>query len=90
MQVAPERDLFFVRREGNLRYMGGCSWAMKRGPWKLLKNTPMEPWELYHLENDPLESRNLAQEEKETFANLAAAMRVHIQRGGSVLWQKTK
>lgn len=90
MQVAPERDLFFVRREGNLRYMGGCSWAMKRGPWKLVKNTPMEPWELYHLGQDPLETNDLAKKERKVFENLAAAMRAHIQRGGSVPWQKVE
>ena len=88
MQVAPERDLFFVRREGNLRYMGGCSWAMKRGPWKLIKNRPMDEWELYHLDQDPLETTDLAQKEKKVFENLAQAMRAHIQRGGAVPWQK--
>jgi arylsulfatase A-like enzyme len=90
MQVAEERDLFFTRREGNLRYMGECSWAMKRGPWKLVKNSPMAPWELFHLEKDPLETTDLAENEKRVFADLANAMRMHIQRGGAVPWQKTE
>ena len=90
MQVAEERDLFFTRREGNLRYMGGCSWALKRGPWKLLKNRPMEPWELYHLGRDPLETTDLTQKEKRVFKDLATAMRAHIQRGGAVPWQKAE
>lgn len=90
MQVADQRDLFFTRREGNLRYMGECSWAMKRGPWKLVKNSPMTPWELYHLGKDPLETTNLADQEKEAFNDLATAMRAHIQRGGSVPWQKAE
>lgn len=89
MQVAPERELFFVRREGNLRYMGGCSWALKRGPWKLVKNLPTDDWELYHLDRDPLETTDLAQKEKKVFQNLATTMRAHIQRGGAVPWQKS-
>lgn len=90
IQVTEDRDLFFTRREGNLRYMGECSWAMKRGPWKLVKNSPMTPWELYHLGKDPLETTNLADQEKKVFNDLAAAMRIHIQRGGSVPWQKAE
>ena len=90
MQVAEERDLFFTRREGNLRYMGEASWAMKRGPWKLVKNSPMGPWELYHLEKDPLEATNLFEKEKKVFSDLATAMRAHIQRGGTVPWQKAE
>jgi len=89
-QVTEDRDLFFTRREGNLRYMGECSWAMKRGPWKLVKNSPMAPWELYHLGKDPLETTNLADQEKKVFNDLGTAMRAHIQRGGSVPWQKAK
>jgi arylsulfatase A-like enzyme len=90
MQLAEKRDLFFTRREGNLRYMGECSWAMRRGPWKLVKNSPMAPWELFNLEKDPLETTDLAGKEKKIFGELANAMRIQIQRGGSVPWQKVE
>jgi arylsulfatase A-like enzyme len=88
MQVADERDLFFTRREGNLRYMGESSWAMKRGPWKLVKNSPMAPWELFNLESDPLEASDLSKTQKPKFNELAKGMRAHIQRGGAIPWQK--
>lgn len=87
-QQAPfDRDLFWVRREGNLRYMGESSWAMRRGPWKLVKNSPMQPWELFNLADDPLEATDLAQKNGAKYRELATAMRLHIQRGGSVPWQ---
>ena len=88
MQVAQKRDLFFTRREGNLRYMGEVSWAMKRGKWKLVKNSPMNAWELFDLEKDPLETTDLAKRQASVFRDLATAMRGHIQRGGSIPWQK--
>jgi arylsulfatase A-like enzyme len=88
IQITEERDLFFTRREGNLRYMGEVSWAMKRGPWKLVKNSPMMPWELFNLDDDPLEERDLSKDQAQKFRELAVGMRAHIQRGGAVPWQK--
>jgi arylsulfatase A-like enzyme len=87
-QKAFERDLFFTRREGGERYMAECIWAMRRGDWKLVKNTPMTPWELFDLANDPMESTDLARKNPKKFRELAGAMRKHIQRGGAVPWQK--
>lgn len=83
----PERDLFFHRREGGTRYGGLTISAVRRGPWKLLQNSPFAPLELYHLGNDPLEAHDLAATQKKKFNELAAALRVQIQRGGAVPWQ---
>ena len=41
--------------------MAECIWAMRRGDWKLVKNSPMTPWEMYDLASDPMEMRNLYQ-----------------------------
>ena len=89
-QPAFDRDLFFTRREGGERYMGECIWAMRRGNWKLVKNTPMTPWELFDLAKDPGETTDLSKGNRRKFRELAGAMRVHIQRGGAVPWQKSK
>ena len=68
--------------------MGECIWAMRRGSWKLVKNSPMGKWELFDLAKDPGETTDLAGTNRRKFRELGAAMRVHIQRGGAVPWQK--
>lgn len=83
----PERDLFYVRREGGNKYQGQDYYAMRRGPWKLLHNTPFQPLELYNLGDDPGEKNDLSQGQRKVFREMAAALRVHIQKGGRVPWQ---
>ena len=85
-----KRDVFFTRREGNMSFMGDSTWAMRRGPWKLLKNRPDSKWELFNLKADPLETTDLSKKEGKKYRELATAMRAHIQRGGSVPWQKSE
>lgn len=83
----PPRDLFFHRREGGERYGGLIINAVRRGDWKLLQNSPFAPQELYNLKTDPLESDDLAKKNRQKFRELAAALRVQVQRGGAVPWQ---
>src|SRR5690606_17474511 len=82
------RELYFVRREGGPAYGGKSYEAIVRGEWKLLQNDPWSPLELYHLKNDPQETTNLAGKAPKVFNELSTALRRHIQRGGSVPWQK--
>ncbi len=81
------RDLYFVRREGGPQYGGKSYEAIIRGDWKLLQNSPYSPLELYNLKDDPQERHNLAATNRKVFNELAAALRVHIQRGGAAPWQ---
>jgi len=81
------RDLFWTRREGNLRYLGQSVWAVRSGGWKLLQNDPQRPFELYDLANDPQEQVDLREREPRKYRELAAKLRRHMQRGGAVPWQ---
>jgi arylsulfatase A-like enzyme len=81
------RDLYFVRREGGMKYGGKSYEALIRGDWKILRNDPFSPYELYHIANDPQETKNLAMTKREKFEELATAIRHHIQRGGATPWQ---
>lgn len=83
----PERDLYYHRREGGDRYGGLTINAVRRGPWKLLQNSPFAPLELYNLDADPLEKDELSKKNRPKFRELSTALRIQIQRGGAVRWQ---
>lgn len=83
----PERDLIWMRREGTPRYQGRDYYALRRGDWKLLQNSPFEPYELYHLGDDPAEKRNRAQDEPKVARELSSALARHIQRAARTPWQ---
>ena len=85
--VEKERELYFVRREGGPAYGGKSYEALIRGDWKLMQNDPYSPLELYNLKNDPQEKNNLRTKAPKIFSELSTALRLHIQRGGSVPWQ---
>ena len=82
-----ERDLVWVRREGNNRYRGQDYFAFRRGDWKLLHNNPFLPLELYNLKDDPKEENDLAAKEPRKLQELMRELMAHIQRAGSVPWQ---
>ena len=81
------RTLYWVRREGGARYHGQEYYAVRRGPWKLLHNSPFEPLELYNLDEDPAEQRNVLKEQPKIAQQLTLALSKHIQRAGRVTWQ---
>lgn len=86
--VLPERDLVWMRREGNSQYEGQDYYAIRIGDWKLLHNNPFKTYELYNLKDDPSETNNLAAINVDKYKELTTALRKHIQKAGSVPWQK--
>lgn len=81
------RDLFWMRREGGTKYRGQDYYAVRRGPWKMLHNSPFEPLQLFNLDQDPLEQRDLFASEPKVAQELTAALQLHLQRAGAVPWQ---
>ncbi len=87
-QTNLKRPLVWVRREGNFRYQGRDYYAFREGPWKLVQNSPFEPYQLYHLERDPLETTDLAKTESNRYRALIRQLMLHVQEAGKVPWQR--
>ena len=83
-----ERVLYWLRREGNQRFLGQCQRAVRLGDIKLLHNSPFEPLELYNLAADSLETTNVAQTEAELFREMSGLFQAETQKAGSVPWQR--
>ncbi|WP_166819903.1 sulfatase-like hydrolase/transferase [Thalassoroseus pseudoceratinae] len=78
---------FFRRREGGLQYQGKTIDAVRRGPWKLLQNSPFGKQELYNLDDDPLEERNLLSENPRVYRELANKLQNQVRLYGKIPWQ---
>ena len=81
------RDMIWMRREGNMRYQGRDYYAFRRGDWKLVQNTPFEPYALYNLANDPLETTDISRDHQAVHRMLIRALMNHVQEAGSIPWQ---
>ena len=89
-KTLPERELFFLRREGYNLYFGSTIEALISGDWKLVHNTPQVPLMLFNLKDDPYEKTDLVKQQKEEFARMRQALQEHIQRTGLTPWQPPK
>lgn len=87
-QPEPNRQLYFTRREGGTDYGGECIYALRLGDWKLVKNKPSQPMELFNLKVDPLETKDVIKENPKIYQQLNTLLMAHIQQGGRVPWQK--
>lgn len=84
----PDRSLYFTRREGGADYVGQCSYALRLGDWKLVKNKPFQPLELFNLKDDPRETKDVSKANPEIYQQLNRLLMARIQEGGKVPWQK--
>lgn len=82
------RELYFVRREGGVRYSGLTIEAVLLGNHKLVHNLPTNKLELFDLSKDPGETTDLSARQPKLFRQLVARLQRHVQRGGMVPWQK--
>ena len=82
------REVYFVRREGGLRYNGLTIEGLLQGNMKLVHNLPTMQFELFDLQRDPKETTNLAAKQPKVFREMMMRLQYHIQQSGHVPWQK--
>lgn len=88
LKTEEDREMYFTRREGGSNYNGDCSYALRLGDWKLIRNYPGLPMELYNLKTDPFEKLNIIKDNPKIFADLNRRLMRHIQVAGKTPWQK--
>lgn len=86
-QNTDNRYVFWVRREGGQKYNGQSYYAARYGPYKMLQNTPFEPYQYFNLLDDPLEENPLDAENIKEFQQLRKELQAHIQESGGIPWQ---
>ena len=82
--------MYFVRREGNPKYLGQCIYALQYQGWKLVYNKPFTKGELFDLNKDPYEKINLKSKNPRKFAELNVLLMNHVKDAGNVPWQPAK
>ena len=87
-QDRPDRVLYWIRREGSMRFLGLCQHAVRCGDLKLLHNDPFAALELYDLGADPREAHDLSGADREALAEMAGHLQREMQVAGGVTWQR--
>ena len=87
-QDTDSRSVYFMRREGG-KYAGMCYYAIRKGPYKVMQNTPFEALEFFNLENDPIE-KSMLDVNSEKFRELRYDLSQHIRESGNIPWQSQK
>lgn len=86
-------------REATVHHSVNGSFAIRKGPWKLIlcpgsggwsdpkpgspETESLPPYQLYNLDKDPEETENLVEEEPEVVAELSGLLRTYIKNGRS-------
>lgn len=88
-QLTDDRTVYWVRREGNMRYGGMAYYAARNKNYKILQNTPWEPVQLFDVIADPVEQQplNIAKY-RDVYRHLFLNLKEHIRVAGAVPWQK--
>jgi arylsulfatase A-like enzyme len=86
-KTTPTKTAIWVRREGGA-YGGQEYYALRDGNWKILQNTPFEPFQLFDMSKDSLETTDVRKDNKLIFEVLEKKMRSHVQKAGTINWQK--
>ncbi|MDP6360456.1 MAG: arylsulfatase [Planctomycetota bacterium] len=77
-----EREAIYWEHEGNR--------AVRQGKWKLVARGRNGKWELYDMEADRSELKNLAEAQPERAQTLAAMWQSYAERANVIPWQKPR
>jgi len=88
-QCTNERMVYWVRREGNIRYGGKAYYAARYKDYKLLQNTPWEALQFFNIGKDPQEKQDITNKTSPEYLNLFDGMMEHIRVSGAIPWQNT-
>ncbi len=81
------REFYFVRREGG-KYGGEAYHALVVDGWKLMRNEPTGPLELYNLAEDAAEKNDLSKQDPDKLKSLSERLQHHIELGNQTPWRK--
>ncbi|MFW5761488.1 MAG: sulfatase, partial [Cyclobacteriaceae bacterium] len=84
-QVTDDRTVFFMRREG-FKYNGLAYYAVRKGDYKLVQNTPYEPFQFFNIARDMGEQNPLPQD-CEPCKQMKRELEHHINRSGAIPWK---
>ena len=62
--------------------------ALRKGDWKLIKDTEKSSYELYNMAKDPYETKDLSTKEKAKFRELMAIMKEYLAAADKVNWKR--
>ncbi|MDF1824234.1 MAG: sulfatase-like hydrolase/transferase [Verrucomicrobiales bacterium] len=83
------RPLFWMRLEGNPRYGGLPYHAARIGDWKILRNDPYEPYQLFKLDTDSGEEQPVPRAKApKKYDEIYQALMQHHNEAGKIPWQR--
>ena len=86
-ETRPEQ--VWMRLEGGRKYGGLLYHAIRMGDWKLLRNTPFEPYQMFDIANDPAEENPIPMNKApKKYNELFNQLSIHINRAGRIPWQR--
>ena len=80
-----DRTIFYMRREG-FSYNGLAYYAVRKGDFKLVQNTPYEPFQFFNIKEDLAEKEPLP-ENCDPCNMMKKELKNHINKSGAIPWK---
>ncbi len=80
-----DRTIFYMRREG-FKYNGLAYYAVRKGDYKLVQNTPYEPFQFFNIKED-LAEKEVLPDNCGPCRTMKKELEHHINRSGAIPWK---